>query len=163
MLMPAAPDGGVAAPEHGIGDRDDPRRIPRKTRASIEVLRKYVRDLEDENIAGSFVASPLDIAGRNINNADGSCHGGAFPAEGLDMSTAANAYNQLVGVAARQCTTRPLRVKAGDAGASYLVNKITGQGMCFGSKMPKGAFAGALSAADVALISRWIDEGALNN
>ena len=77
MLMPAAPDGGVAAPEHGIGDRDDPRRIPRKTRASIEVLRKYVRNLEDENIAGSFVASPLDIAGRNINNADGSCHGGA--------------------------------------------------------------------------------------
>jgi phytoene dehydrogenase-like protein len=44
---------------------------------NLEVLRKYVRNLEDENIAGSFVASPLDIAGRNINNADGSCHGGA--------------------------------------------------------------------------------------
>jgi phytoene dehydrogenase-like protein len=44
---------------------------------NFEILRKYVRNLEDENIVGSYVASPLDIAGRNINNADGSCHGGA--------------------------------------------------------------------------------------
>ena len=43
---------------------------------------------------------------------------------------------------------------SGDPRASYLVNKLTGNGLCSGSRMPKtGA---ALSAAEIDTVRAWI-------
>lgn len=53
-----------------------------------------------------------------------------------------------------------LLVKAGDVGGSYLYNKVTGAGMCSGSKMPKGK---TLSSNQIALIEAWICNGAKND
>jgi len=51
-------------------------------------------------------------------------------------------------------------VVPGDAAASYLVHKLEGTGIC-GVRMPLGR--PALSAAQIAAIRTWIDEGARNN
>jgi hypothetical protein len=50
-------------------------------------------------------------------------------------------------------------VVPGDANASVLYKKIDGSG-AYGSNMPLG---GSLSPAQIEIIRRWIDEGALNN
>ena len=86
----------------------------------------------------------------------GACHGGARPAEGLNLSTAAGGFAQLVGVGSSQCPGRT-RVVPNDIAASYLVNKLTGSGMCVGSVMPKG---GSLTAAEIDLVRAWIATGA---
>jgi hypothetical protein len=81
------------------------------------------------------------------------CHGGAMPKEGLDLSTKAKALAQLVDVPSSQCGGE-LRVTSGDPSNSYLINKLTGVGMCMGSQMPKAD--AALSAADIDTIRTWI-------
>lgn len=43
----------------------------------LEEMRPFIRNLDDGNIIASHIGSPLDIAGRNINNVGGTCHGGA--------------------------------------------------------------------------------------
>ena len=43
----------------------------------INEWRQYARNLDDDNITAMYVQSPLDIAGRNVNNVGGSCHGGS--------------------------------------------------------------------------------------
>ena len=43
----------------------------------LEEMRPFIRNLDDGNIIGTHIGSPLDIAGRNINNVGGTCHGGA--------------------------------------------------------------------------------------
>ena len=45
-----------------------------------EVLAEYVKNMGKDNIVAHHVQSPLDIAGRNVNNTGGTCHGGS---EGL--------------------------------------------------------------------------------
>lgn len=86
------------------------------------------------------------------------CHGGVRPAEALDLSSEASAYDDLVGVAASECGARQ-RVEPGAPDASYLVNKVTGVDMCSGSRMPKtGA---ALTRDEVDLLRAWIGAGAL--
>ncbi|MBL8950054.1 MAG: hypothetical protein JNK82_04715 [Myxococcaceae bacterium] len=42
--------------------------------------------------------------------------------------------------------------------ASYLVNKLTGTGMCLGSQMPKGS--GSLTAAQLDTVRAWNATGA---
>jgi hypothetical protein len=81
------------------------------------------------------------------------CHGGAMPKEGLDMSTKSKAQAQMVDVPSSQCSGK-MRVFSGDATKSYLINKLTGVGMCSGSQMPKGA---ALSASDIDTVRQWIN------
>ena len=81
------------------------------------------------------------------------CHGGARPAESLDLSTASSGYQQLVNVAAAQCGSRK-RVIPNDVSNSYLVNKLTGSGMCFGSQMPKAG--GGLTQAELDTVRAWI-------
>jgi hypothetical protein len=85
------------------------------------------------------------------------CHGGPKAAEGLDLSSESKAYSDLVGVNASQCGSRK-RVAPGDPDASYLINKVTGIGMCFGSKMPKTG--SGLSSAQVDELRAWIGSGA---
>ncbi len=84
----------------------------------------------------------------------GACHGGG--AGGLDMSSEAKAYANLVGVAS---TGKPgaTRVIAGDPVTSYLVLKLEGAPNIAGQKMPLG---GNLPAADLQMVKDWITDGA---
>jgi phytoene dehydrogenase-like protein len=43
----------------------------------INQWRQFAKNLDDDNITAMYVQSPLDIAGRNVNNVGGSCHGGS--------------------------------------------------------------------------------------
>jgi hypothetical protein len=87
------------------------------------------------------------------------CHSFPAPAAFLDLSPGA-AYDSLVSVASTQCADR-LLVAPSQPGASYLMDKITGTNLCFGTQMPK---AGApLSAEETAAISEWICRGAQDN
>ncbi|MFO7562492.1 MAG: hypothetical protein R6X02_07600 [Enhygromyxa sp.] len=87
------------------------------------------------------------------------CHGFPAPAAGLDLR-AGFAYADLVGVPSSQCDDR-LLVAPGQPGASYLIDKLLGVDMCFGTKMPKAA--PAFSAEQIAMISEWICRGALDD
>lgn len=91
--------------------------------------------------------------------ATGGCHSGAFPAAGLDLS-AGSAYANLVNVDSSQLPARK-RVLPGDAGNSYLYQKLLNAPGIVGSPMPLGAFP--LPAAELDRIERWIDQGALEN
>lgn len=84
------------------------------------------------------------------------CHGGARPAESLNLSSASTGYGELVGVSSTQCTGKKL-VVASDLAGSYLYNKVTGLGLCFGSKMPKG---GGLTPGELDTVRLWIESGA---
>jgi hypothetical protein len=85
------------------------------------------------------------------------CHAGARPAENL-LLTAGNSYAELVNVPS-SCSGKML-VVPGAADQSYLMNKLTGAGMCTGSVMPKkGA---ELSASQIDLFRAWICNGAPN-
>jgi hypothetical protein len=86
------------------------------------------------------------------------CHGGARPAEGLDLSSASVAFGALVNVRSGQCGGSKFRVVPNDPAASYLVNKLTGVGMCSGSVMPK--MGGELTSAQIDVVRAWIGAGA---
>ncbi len=88
--------------------------------------------------------------------ASGGCHAGG-PAEPMDFRTAAAGYASLVNELSTQCSNKYL-VKPNDVAGSYLINKLTGQGMCSGSQMPKGR--AALSPAELDTIRAWISTGA---
>ena len=87
-----------------------------------------------------------------------SCHSAARPARGLDLTD----IRSSVGVASGGCTAK-LRIAPGHAAQSYIVDKIVGaaqDGGCFsGKQMPLNK--PALAPSDIAIISAWIDAGAL--
>jgi hypothetical protein len=86
------------------------------------------------------------------------CHAGFIGQfDGLDMSTQATAYTNLVRVSASRCSGTLVVPKS--AASSVLYQKIT-RPSC-GSLMPQNA--PPLSATDVDLVKNWIDEGALND
>ncbi len=87
----------------------------------------------------------------------GSCHSGSHPAASLDLSTDPVAYGALVNQPSTQCAS-VLLVKPGDIAGSYLVNKLTGSGMCSGSLMPKGGTA--FTSTQVDTVRAWIASGA---
>jgi len=83
------------------------------------------------------------------------CHVGANAPQGLRLD-AANSYGALVGVASSE---QPglLRVKPGDAAASYLIQKLEGNA-AVGARMPLGQ--PALPDATILVIREWITSGA---
>lgn len=83
------------------------------------------------------------------------CHGAVANA-GLDLRQAQSHAN-LVDVASTQSSLS--RVAPGEPQASWLYLKVTGQ-QDIGDAMPPGA---PLDAADIGLIGRWIEQGALAN
>ena len=92
----------------------------------------------------------------------GSCHTGASPQNGLDLSSTAKSYMTLVSQASSACPGET-RVVPSMPDKSYLVWKLVGQGMgaCFqGGRMPPG---GMLSPGDMNTIRGWISAGANNN
>src|SRR5262245_58065887 len=87
------------------------------------------------------------------------CHGGAPPAQGLDLRTGAS-YAALVNVPSTECASTRL-VVPGDPTTSYVVWKIQNSGPClFGKRMP---VTSALPAANVRTIVGWIAQGARDN
>jgi mono/diheme cytochrome c family protein len=84
-----------------------------------------------------------------------SCHSGGGAPQGLQLD-AGSSYADLVNVASSEVPSLK-RVKPGDDDNSYLVHKIEGT-QSVGSRMPLGG--PALSATSIALIRRWIAEGA---
>src|SRR5262249_9775234 len=88
------------------------------------------------------------------------CHTGAFPSQGLDLS-AGNAYAAIVNVGSTECGTFDL-IEPSNGGASYLLFKVQGSGPGFlGSQMP--LTGGPPPAMQIATISNWVSQGALNN
>ncbi len=88
------------------------------------------------------------------------CHKGVMAQAGLDLSTAAKSYPDLVNVAASQCNDGRKRVSPGQPQQSYIIHKMMGVNLCFGTKMPK---LGQVQQAQVQTISDWICSGAPNN
>jgi hypothetical protein len=86
------------------------------------------------------------------------CHSGNHPAGGLSLASSAS-YGELVNVAS---SCNGLRfVAPGSPQTSYLINKLTGSGVCSGSVMPKAG--SELPQAQVDLIRGWICQGAPKN
>ncbi len=86
-----------------------------------------------------------------------SCHSGSRPAENLDLSTAALGYSGLVNAFSTECKSK-YRVKPNDLAGSYLINKLTGSGMCSGSQMPK--VGSSIPSTDLDVIRAWVSTGA---
>ncbi len=84
---------------------------------------------------------------------------GIMPQAGLNL-TNDKSYAELVNAAASQCNDGHKLVLPGDPGASYIVDKMTGVDLCFGTKMPK---LGNVPSAQVQSVVDWICQGAPNN
>lgn len=93
------------------------------------------------------------------------CHvGGAAASGNLDMSTQTLAYTNLVGKAAMGplcVSSNATRVVANQPSQSLIINKLTMMTPLCGSQMPLGG--GMLTTAQIALVTDWITDGALNN
>lgn len=109
------------------------------------------------NVAVSFASDIQPIF--TANCALRGCHGSLRPQEGMDLSAGA-AFGSLVNVSASQCGSR-LRVAPGDPAASYLMDKLLGVDLCYGSQMPK--IGVSLAKNDIDRIGAWICNGAQNN
>lgn len=83
------------------------------------------------------------------------CHIGANAPQGLRLDVASS-YGALVGVASSEAP-QVLRVKPGDPGSSYLVQKLAGRAS-IGARMPLGQ--PALPDATIQVIRQWITDGA---
>jgi hypothetical protein len=88
------------------------------------------------------------------------CHTGVMPKAGL-LLTAGNSYKDLVNKLGTTCSPSKTLVVPSNVDASYLMNKLTGVGMCAGTIMPKAG--GALPPAQVDMVRSWICNGAMNN
>jgi hypothetical protein len=93
------------------------------------------------------------------NCATAGCHTGVNPAQGLKLSSGSS-YAALVNVTASECADGRKRVLPKEPSQSYLMDKLMGVDLCFGTKMPK---SGNIPQGDVLTISNWICEGAPNN
>jgi hypothetical protein len=89
---------------------------------------------------------------------DTACHDSTGSAAHLDL-TEGKAYAALVGATAFQCDRA--RVVPGDLDESYLVSKLTGNGMCSGTLMPKADMS--LSDEELDLVFGWICAGAADD
>jgi hypothetical protein len=92
------------------------------------------------------------------NCATTGCHLGAGAPQGLRLDDA-NSYGMLVGVPSSQSGSR-LRVAPGDAGNSYLVQKLEGTASV-GAQMPLNA--PPIEQASIDVIRQWITDGAIDD
>ena len=91
-----------------------------------------------------------------------SCHTdvGRSPSAGLNLKSG-SAFVNLVGVASSN-SPGAVRVIAGNANTSYLVQKVEGAPGIVGLRMPRNG-PPFLSDAQIRMIRDWITAGALNN
>lgn len=112
---------------------------------------------EGDCVWDSTAFAPVFALFQRTGCASNGCHAGASPKAGLNLSTEEKAYVGMVNVASRQCTTMKM-VAPGEVSRSYLINKLTGAGMCSGSIMPKAD--ARYSQAELDLVRAWIGSGA---
>lgn len=84
------------------------------------------------------------------------CHRPPALASDLDL-TAGAGYDALVGIVSTQCGDRDL-VVPGAPTESYLIDKLLGENLCFGSQMPKAGQG--IPQADFDTVTSWICGGA---
>ena len=117
----------------------------------------YVADFEIQGLQATLDSIQANIFA--VSCAVAGCHSGpmgpSLP-QGMDLSTADNSYDNLVGVLSVQAAPL-LRVSAGDANNSYLVQKLEGTAAA-GQQMPFGGTP--LDQASIDVIRAWIDAGA---
>jgi hypothetical protein len=90
-----------------------------------------------------------------------SCHAGATPPAGLDLSTS-HSWGNLVNVPCA-CDAGVLRVRANDANSMLLLKTSDAPGEC-GASMPKGQTPlSQASPAQFQQLQEWIAQGALQN
>jgi hypothetical protein len=87
-----------------------------------------------------------------------SCHDANAPAEMLDLSSLAASETNLIDVDAEQVDGK--RVTSGDSTASYLMNKLLGEGMALGTTRMPQLKPDGLCAPKIEAIRQWIDDGA---
>jgi hypothetical protein len=114
-----------------------------------------------EACGGTATLSSIQAATLTPSCATRGCHAGARPQAGLRLEPGTS-WAELVGVGstAAACRGRTL-VVPGNAGASYLVDKLRGAAGICGSQMPKAGVS--VSAAELAAIESWICNGARND
>ena len=90
------------------------------------------------------------------------CHsgGGATLPSSMNLTSAANSFAALVGVASSQQGT-VMRVAANNAAGSYVIQKLEGAATISGSRMPLGG--PFLDQPTIDTVKSWINAGALNN
>jgi hypothetical protein len=107
----------------------------------------------------SFASTIQPVFSANCTNPG--CHGGIKTQANLKL-VSGSAYANLVGVSTFECGGSKKRVLPGDPAQSYLMNKLTGIGMCPpGGQMPK--IGVKLQQSQLDAISNWICAGAPNN
>lgn len=127
-----------------------PRLMTPLTVEKIAVIRSWI----DKGALGPT----LDSIQHNIFTPDcTACHGGPGPAGGLNLEPG-QAYENLVGV--KRAFDPEIRVVAGDAGASFLIDKLEGNdlGGSRGDRMPLGG--PYLGQAVIDVLREWIQQGA---
>ena len=110
---------------------------------------------EGDNPSGPMTASFTSIQSHVFTPVCTACHAGSAAPRGLRLD-AANSYAMLVGVPSGGVPSL-MRVKAGDAANSYLVQKLEGHA-AVGARMPLGG--PYLDTSAMALIRQWINNGA---
>jgi hypothetical protein len=86
------------------------------------------------------------------------CHDASSPSAGLNLSSASAAHANLVGQAGGECAPPRALVAPLSPETSYLINKLTGVGMCSGLRMPRGRTP--LTDGEIDLVRAWIGSGA---
>jgi len=104
----------------------------------------------------SFATDVLPLLTDGCNGEN--CHDSIDPSSNLDLS--GDVISVLLDVPVNQCGSG-VRVSAGNVEGSYLMNKLLGNEMCQGERMPRNN--PALPNADLAKIANWICHGAENN
>jgi hypothetical protein len=106
----------------------------------------------------SFAADVLPILSVTCAAAD--CHDEEGNSQGMVL-TAGMAHAELVGVDSEQCGDSRQRVTPNNPGDSYILDKLRGEDLCDGERMPYQL--PPLSDAEIALIANWICHGAAND
>ena len=117
------------------------------------------------NLTPTFSAIQRDIFGATDSAGRAACTG-CHNAQGARLSGNLNladgtAYSQIVNVRSSG-KAGAIRVIPGDPENSYLIHKIEGRSGIVGERMPRtgGPY---LTPGQIAIIKRWISEGAPNN
>lgn len=107
----------------------------------------------DQPAAGSLDDLHQRVIAKRCSGQPGLCHNGQFEP---NLSTPALTYAYLVDRPSLEAPTK-LRIKPGDASASFFVDKLRNRGVA--TQMPLGAEP--LAEADIAAFEAWIAAGAL--
>jgi len=109
-----------------------------------------------DEIAPTLTSIQTDVF--EISCTASTCHDANAPAEMLDLSSLAASETNLIDVDAEQVEGK--RVTSGDSSASYLMNKLLGEGMAAGTTQMPQLDPDGLCTPKIDAVREWIDDGA---